>query len=70
MYNLYITIIFNNGITIWINYEDYYLFIPFQLYLLKVVSFLVPFLMAMKKRMKIPHMMKMLPNMSGPCLWF
>ena len=33
--------------------------------MLKLVSFLVPFLIGMKKRMKIPNLSKMLPNMSG-----
>ena len=36
-----------------------------QLYLLKLTSFLVPFLIAMRKRMKIPDLQKMLPNMTG-----
>ena len=36
-----------------------------QLYLLKLISFLVPFLIGMKKRMRIPDLGKMLPNLTG-----
>lgn len=36
-----------------------------QLHLLKLVSFLVPFLVGMKKKMRIPDVNKMLPNLSG-----
>ena len=36
-----------------------------QLYLLKIISFLVPFLVGMKKRMRIPDLGKMLPNLTG-----
>lgn len=36
-----------------------------QIFLLKLVSFLVPFLVAMKKKMKVPDIMKMFPNMTG-----
>jgi hypothetical protein len=36
-----------------------------QLYLLKIISFLVPFLVGMKKRMRIPDLGKMLPNLNG-----
>ena len=36
-----------------------------QLYLLKLISFLVPFLVAMKKKMRVPDLNKMLPNMTG-----
>ncbi|XP_061167170.1 ankyrin and armadillo repeat-containing protein-like [Saccostrea echinata] len=35
-----------------------------QLYILKVVSFLTPFLIGMRKRMKIPEMSRFLPDLS------
>ena len=38
-----------------------------QLYLLKLISFLTPFLIAMRKKMRIPDLNKMLPNMTGRC---
>lgn len=33
--------------------------------LLKLISFLVPFMVGMKKRMRVPDLSKMLPNMTG-----
>ncbi|XP_023930596.1 ankyrin and armadillo repeat-containing protein-like [Lingula anatina] len=36
-----------------------------QLKLLKFISFMVPFLCAMRKRMKIPDLTRLLPNMTG-----
>lgn len=36
-----------------------------QIFLLKLIGFLVPFLVAMKKKMKVPDIMKMFPNMTG-----
>lgn len=36
-----------------------------NLYLLKIVSFLVPFLIGMRKRMKIPEMNKLLTRLTG-----
>ena len=36
-----------------------------HLYLLKLISFLTPFLIAMRKKMRIPDLNKMLPNMTG-----
>jgi hypothetical protein len=36
-----------------------------QLHMLKLIGFLVPFLIAMKKRMRVPDINKMLPNMTG-----
>ncbi|XP_076439158.1 ankyrin and armadillo repeat-containing protein-like [Babylonia areolata] len=39
--------------------------VVYQLELLKVVSYLTPFLIAMKKRMKIPDTSRLLPNLVG-----
>ncbi|ELU04066.1 hypothetical protein CAPTEDRAFT_159631 [Capitella teleta] len=39
-----------------------------QLHLLKLIGFLVPFLVGMKKKMRIPDIKKMLPNMTGEVL--
>lgn len=36
-----------------------------QLYLLKFISYMVPFLIGMKKRMKIPDITRLLPNLTG-----
>lgn len=36
-----------------------------QVFMLKFVSFLVPFLVAMKKKMKVPDIIRMFPNMTG-----
>ena len=36
-----------------------------QLYLLKFISYMTPFLIGMKKRMKIPDISKLLPNLTG-----
>lgn len=36
-----------------------------QLYLLKFISYMVPFLIGMKKRMKIPDIGRLLPNLTG-----
>lgn len=36
-----------------------------QLYLLKFISYMVPFLIGMKKRMKIPDIARLLPNLTG-----
>ena len=33
--------------------------------MLRIIGFLVPFLIAMKKRMFVPVLMRMLPNMFG-----
>lgn len=39
-----------------------------QLNMLKLIGFLVPFLVGMKKKMRIPDLNKMLPNMTGQCM--
>ena len=36
-----------------------------QLYLLKFISYMTPFLIGMKKRMKIPDLSRLLPNLTG-----
>ena len=36
-----------------------------QLYLLKFISYMTPFLIGMKKRMKIPELSRLLPNLTG-----
>ena len=36
-----------------------------QLYLLKFISYMTPFLIGMKKRMKIPDIARLLPNLTG-----
>ncbi|XP_052246071.1 ankyrin and armadillo repeat-containing protein-like isoform X2 [Dreissena polymorpha] len=36
-----------------------------QLYLLKVIGYMTPFLIGMKKRMKIPDINRLLPNLTG-----
>ncbi len=38
-----------------------------DLFLLKIVAFLVPFLIAMKKRAKVPDLTKLLPQLTGVC---
>ncbi|MEG7522095.1 MAG: hypothetical protein M3H12_03225, partial [Chromatiales bacterium] len=38
-----------------------------QMLMLRLISFLVPFLIAMKKRMSVPILMRMLPSMFGEC---
>lgn len=39
-----------------------------SLYMLKLIGFLVPLLVGMRKQMKIPDIQQMLPNMTG--LWY
>ena len=41
-----------------------------QLFLLKLISFLVPLLIAMRKRMRIPDLNRILPNMTGRSYFF
>ena len=36
-----------------------------DIYLLRLIAFLVPLLVGMKKRMKVPDLTRMLPNMTG-----
>lgn len=40
-----------------------------QLHLLKFISYMVPFLIGMKKRMKIPDIARLLPNLTGMYLF-
>ena len=40
-----------------------------QMKMLKLVSFLVPFLVGMRKKMRIPDMNRMLPNLPGMPMW-